>query len=632
MKQEENMKTLEDLLYYCNEPEPVGAILLTGEWGCGKTYLIEHDLKEALSEKSIIVRVSLFGISSSEDIHKAVKSAWLEQYCKIKGIDAITDTIGKGKQLISKLEFLPEWIRGIASTDVAALFPMNTEIEGKQVILVFDDLERCQVSFVDVLGVINDYCENQKYHTIIVANQEKILNYTKELETTAEILFSVPCNNSNTTTEKKATLTIHSPNTKEEIPYTEIKEKIIQRTIKYIPDYASIVHAVIQSFKYQNDEYKEFIIECEEGLLELFAPNRDMVLDEKEQKRPHNIRSLKCAISDFFRIYKILIDNGFVDIDKWLYSFVSYVIAYKADIAKEGSYGTLFTDNEVRDLYPAFQNQYIFNASKNWVLHGIWDETAILHEIENIKQREEAKNPSEIIRTNRIVDVDEDIIASGFDSFLNEAYIGSLSLDDYVLFIENCAWARYYEYSFPSPIDWEKINEGVKIRINHIITEMPDGQLLYHVISSDNRERFLDNEWETYEQIYNFALGNGYIFTRNQKLYAQKMQELGSNAYIIVQSKRFNMFSEEMAIVTAEAYKKDTNSDKRNHINYFKKMWTLNVQSTDFDFDASISGFSKLKELLGILYDKYTSENKTFAALHTNQFIKILDELLERKE
>ena len=60
----------------------------------------------------------------------------------------------------------------------------------------------------------------------------------------------------------------------------------------------------------RNDEYKEFIIECEEGLLELFAPNRDMVLDEKEQKRPHNIRSLKCAISDFFRIYKILIDKN----------------------------------------------------------------------------------------------------------------------------------------------------------------------------------------------------------------------------------------------------------------------------------------------------------------------------------
>ena len=38
------MNTLEELLYYCNEPEPVGALLLTGEWGCGKTYLIVKTL------------------------------------------------------------------------------------------------------------------------------------------------------------------------------------------------------------------------------------------------------------------------------------------------------------------------------------------------------------------------------------------------------------------------------------------------------------------------------------------------------------------------------------------------------------------------------------------------------------
>lgn len=36
------MNTLEELIYYCKEPEPVGALLLNGEWGCGKTYLIDN--------------------------------------------------------------------------------------------------------------------------------------------------------------------------------------------------------------------------------------------------------------------------------------------------------------------------------------------------------------------------------------------------------------------------------------------------------------------------------------------------------------------------------------------------------------------------------------------------------------
>lgn len=39
------MKTVDELVYYCHECEPVGALLLSGEWGCGKTYLIEHELK-----------------------------------------------------------------------------------------------------------------------------------------------------------------------------------------------------------------------------------------------------------------------------------------------------------------------------------------------------------------------------------------------------------------------------------------------------------------------------------------------------------------------------------------------------------------------------------------------------------
>ncbi|WP_146103397.1 P-loop NTPase fold protein [Enterococcus faecium] len=34
------MDTLEELKYYCDEPQPVGALMLTGEWGCGKTNLL----------------------------------------------------------------------------------------------------------------------------------------------------------------------------------------------------------------------------------------------------------------------------------------------------------------------------------------------------------------------------------------------------------------------------------------------------------------------------------------------------------------------------------------------------------------------------------------------------------------
>ena len=146
------MKTVEELVYYCRECEPVGALLLSGEWGCGKTHLIEHELKDALADTSVVLRISLFGMTLPEEIHVTVRREWMAEYCKIKGIDKVTEKIGQGKEWLSKMDFLPEWIRGIAKTDASVFFPISKEMDGKEVILVFDDLERCRMSSVDVLG------------------------------------------------------------------------------------------------------------------------------------------------------------------------------------------------------------------------------------------------------------------------------------------------------------------------------------------------------------------------------------------------------------------------------------------------------------------------------------------------
>ena len=58
--------------------------------------------------------------------------------------------------------------------DLVNFVPITNRIYEKKVILVFDDLERTNISCTDLLGCINDYCENQSFNTIIVANEEKI--------------------------------------------------------------------------------------------------------------------------------------------------------------------------------------------------------------------------------------------------------------------------------------------------------------------------------------------------------------------------------------------------------------------------------------------------------------------------
>ena len=70
------MNTLEELVRYCNEEHHLGALLLTGEWGCGKTYLIDNNLAEALSSTHFIVRVSFLGVDNVEALNESIRKQY----------------------------------------------------------------------------------------------------------------------------------------------------------------------------------------------------------------------------------------------------------------------------------------------------------------------------------------------------------------------------------------------------------------------------------------------------------------------------------------------------------------------------------------------------------------------------
>ena len=79
------MGALEELIHYCNEKDPIGAMLLTGEWGCGKTYLIENGLTKALEKTHVIVKVSLFGMTDAGTLNSTVRQKWFEACTPILG-------------------------------------------------------------------------------------------------------------------------------------------------------------------------------------------------------------------------------------------------------------------------------------------------------------------------------------------------------------------------------------------------------------------------------------------------------------------------------------------------------------------------------------------------------------------
>lgn len=68
------MDEKQEILDFINQKEHSGALLLTGKWGCGKTYLIRGIADELnKGEQFVVVCVSLFGVDSISALNQKVK-------------------------------------------------------------------------------------------------------------------------------------------------------------------------------------------------------------------------------------------------------------------------------------------------------------------------------------------------------------------------------------------------------------------------------------------------------------------------------------------------------------------------------------------------------------------------------
>jgi hypothetical protein len=146
--------------FYKNQKNPGYAVLVTGEWGSGKTYQIKNTLNA-----DEYYYISLFDLTSVEDIYASV-------FYKMSPIKAFTKGAAEGLSdsslAIDTATFgLGKLIGKIANAVI------KEDVKNDRVI-VFDDIERCAVPINAILGVINKYIEHHNCNVIAIAHDEKI--------------------------------------------------------------------------------------------------------------------------------------------------------------------------------------------------------------------------------------------------------------------------------------------------------------------------------------------------------------------------------------------------------------------------------------------------------------------------
>ena len=151
---------LEDYLsFYQSLNSPRYAVLITGEWGVGKTYQV----KKCISDKDRYY-VSLFGIQTVEQLHAEVYAVASPALSKISNmVGKTSDTVASVGGVFALAGATPSVFNAIIKKDVK---PNR--------ILIFDDLERSDLDLKDVLGAINSYVEQQGFRVVVIAHDEKM--------------------------------------------------------------------------------------------------------------------------------------------------------------------------------------------------------------------------------------------------------------------------------------------------------------------------------------------------------------------------------------------------------------------------------------------------------------------------
>ena len=181
---------IESILDYVRSDYTDYAIMINGEWGSGKTYFWNNQVKKKIEslklngKKFTTIYMSLYGISNLEEISKKIfmetsqlMDRNLRRYMNTKGITTIPEYAKTGIDMANLF----------GSSSNGGRIDYNEFFSTDDKVLCFDDLERANVDVIDILGYINNFVEHDHIKTIIICNEKelstKIKNNNLEMKT-----------------------------------------------------------------------------------------------------------------------------------------------------------------------------------------------------------------------------------------------------------------------------------------------------------------------------------------------------------------------------------------------------------------------------------------------------------------
>jgi hypothetical protein len=187
-----NQGIREFLAAYCKRESPKYAVMITGEWGSGKTWLVNNIMsQEGLDH----LRISLFGISTRQEVY----DEFFAQCHPMLASAGTKIVAGIARGLLTRITFPigSADVQSQSQLDSLGLKELLVNIRDK--IVVLDDFERCRLPVREALGLISNLLDDDNCKIVIISNdteihdaeyikyKEKVVAYTFRAEPEAEL-------------------------------------------------------------------------------------------------------------------------------------------------------------------------------------------------------------------------------------------------------------------------------------------------------------------------------------------------------------------------------------------------------------------------------------------------------------
>lgn len=268
---DQNVAAINALREYVKIEKPLYSFMIEAPWGAGKTHLVKREFKDdLLNDKARYI--TLNGVSDRRSFRRALLAGAPEKKL-LNAVVAISDTFGK----VAKCGNVGSLARDAIEDRL---------IDNLPDLLIFDDVERCEMSSGELLGLINDFVEHRAKNVVLCAFIERV-DEKNESKKRDDFLLR--------------------------------KEKVVGRTVKIVAD--------------AQNALPEFLASMPDGHGQKWlTANKPVVLEVFSSATHNNLRILRQCLRDCGRVIDVLDEDLRISTDAMI-RFVRTYLALSMAVA-----------------------------------------------------------------------------------------------------------------------------------------------------------------------------------------------------------------------------------------------------------------------------------------------------------